>query len=159
MLKVSGKVKFESFKQVARNMDKLAEKIERQAMRESITKASRPIVREAKNRLKPYKDTGLLAKSIKRRVRTYKSSKMVLIAIGPDRNVVGSAESESGQTRTRRPVRYAHLVEFGTRRTRARPFMRPSFDTKKGESELIYRREMKPAIQRIARRVNKKIKL
>jgi len=43
---------------------------------------------------------------------------------------------------------YAHMVEFGTRHSGARPFMRPAFDAEKDKAVDIFKRELKRLIER-----------
>lgn len=68
--------------------------------------------------------TGLLHKSITVKVKRYTSAGVVYAAVGPSRTVVGTTE----KGRRIAPANYAHLVEFGTIRSRAQPFLRPALD-------------------------------
>lgn len=45
-----------------------------------------------------------------------------------------TATREVWKVDVRRKAYYAHMVEFGTVKMSARPFMRPAFDAKKGEA-------------------------
>ena len=94
--------------------DKLGDKIGRRVMRKAVNAGANPIVKEARA-LVPRR-TGLLRKSIGKRVRTYKPRTVIAI--------IGIRKGFA--TPTANPRKYAHLVEFGTQRTRAKPFLRPA---------------------------------
>jgi HK97 gp10 family phage protein len=42
---------------------------------------------------------------------------------------------------------YAHLVEYGTRHSRAKPFLRPALDSRRGEMISVVRRKMDKIIK------------
>lgn len=48
---------------------------------------------------------------------------------------------------------YAHMVEFGTRKMRPRPFLRPAFDAKGMEALSIIGREIGKGIERAVKRL------
>lgn len=68
--------------------------------------------------------TGLLHRSINTRIKKYREDGTVYAAIGPRYDVVGTTPDG----KRIRPANYAHLVEFGTVNTRAKPFLRPAID-------------------------------
>ena len=69
--------------------------------------------------------TGLLHESINVRVKNYRADGIVFAAVGARRDVVGTTP----EGKRIRPANYAHLVEFGTVTTRAKPFLRPALDS------------------------------
>lgn len=71
--------------------------------------------------------TGLLHRSIGVRVKRYSRSGVIYAAVGARRSVVGTTEDG----RRIVPANYAHLVEFGTRHSKAKPFLRPALDHNK----------------------------
>lgn len=88
-------------------------KLQRRILRPALTKATKPILMAAK-RLAPT-DTGMLSKSIARKVVTYKSGTLVVV-IGPDTKHRVEATRRGRKTpMIVNPAKYAHLVEFGTR--------------------------------------------
>lgn len=117
-------------------------------MRGPMRSAARPVMVSAK--AKVVQRTGLLHRSIDRVVRTYKQSGNVTAVIGPEKSVRRPRGLGGGW-----PVKYAHLVEFGTapheirttfrgRRvtvshpgTPPRPFMRPAMDENKSRVQQI----------------------
>ncbi|MBF0185464.1 MAG: HK97 gp10 family phage protein [Magnetococcales bacterium] len=50
---------------------------------------------------------------------------------------------------------YAHFIEFGTKKMRARPFMRPAFEAKKEESVAAIRDGLKKGIEKANQRSGK----
>lgn len=67
-------------------------------------------------------DTGSLLKSLAVRVKSYDNGRVVIGLVGPRRGV--HANPNNGNF----PSRYAHIVELGSSRSAARPFMRPAWD-------------------------------
>lgn len=151
---LGAKLRGSSVLELRANLKELAKKVERQAMREELTKASTVMVNEAKVRAPVDKvaNGGDLRKAMKRRVTTSKDKKTVIVVIGPDRK----ARGKDRRGNVSRPTNYAHLQEFGTSTQSAKPFMRPAFDAKKGEVLTKFADGMEPAIQRVAARVNKR---
>jgi len=148
MPSIYGKFRASSVMDFERNINKLASDVEKQAMREAVRKASTPMLQDT--RAKAPVRTGALKESLAVKVKTYKrgNNATVMAIIGPDSKFVGA----NGDT----PAKYAHLVEFGTEHSAAHPFLRPAFDATKDESQRVYAASLKPAIQRIAARVNKR---
>jgi len=70
--------------------------------------------------------TGLLDHAINLRVKHY-SSGTVWAGVGVDKGVSGRTISRRNIT----PANYLHLVEFGTRHSKAKPFLRPAVDSSK----------------------------
>lgn len=88
-------------------------KLQRRILRPAMTKATKPILMAVK-RLAP-RDTGMLRKSITRKVVTYKSGTLVAV-IGPDtKHRVEATRRGRSKPMVVNPAKYAHLVEFGTR--------------------------------------------
>lgn len=133
-----------------KNLEFLIGKVERTAKREALTKAARPMLKAAKS-LAPVRDRHL-QKSLKVKISTFQRDEMIIATIGPDRQYRATRTDEEGNPQRVRPVYYAHLLEFGTHRMPAQPYMRPAFDSTKGVSLKIYAGEIKAAIKRVAKR-------
>jgi HK97 gp10 family phage protein len=66
---------------------------------------------------------------------------MVVAVIGPKKDAKSTKKIGRGRkakTVQRVPVRYAHLVEFGTVRTRAKPFLGPAYARAKTEAPQVF---------------------
>ena len=136
--------------QVIKNIGRLKTKMQRKIVRKAIAKGLRPIARIAK-RNAPVGETGLLRKSIKTKVTRMVSGKVYVdprvigvkaqstggkwarVKVKAERGankgykaVRGAIMSQNPDAQIRKPANYAHLVEFGTRRASAKPFMRPA---------------------------------
>lgn len=131
-------------------MNNLEGKIARSASRRALTKASTPTVKAARARVR--KESGTLKKSLDKKVKTYVRSGVVVAIVGPRSGFKGEYKGK-----VRRPSFYAHLVEFGTSKTPARPFLRPAMASTKSRSVSIYRSEIKGFIDKEAARLSKKL--
>lgn len=109
-------------------------------MKRAMVAGSRPII--SATRMGAPKDTGALRKSIGRRIKGYRRSMSIIAVIGPRSDFVAHRRT-TGTTRRyqflrggkakailrtaapgrRRPSKYAHLVEFGTRVRRIKSWM------------------------------------
>lgn len=113
-------------KQLEKTFRTLGERVQRKVLRQAINAGSTVMMKAM--RAKAPRESGLLAKSIGKKIRTYKKSGTILGVVGPRSDVVGTYQGKK-----RRPVKYAHLVEKGhiTKSGQfvpAHPFMRPAFD-------------------------------
>jgi HK97 gp10 family phage protein len=126
-------------------------------IRKAITKASQPIMKSMKA-LAP-RDSGLLRRSIGRRTKTTRRGEVVAV-IGPRSKpsfkqqvrVGGKGKGKrmkGGRLVIRNPVRYAHLVEFGTRHSRAKPFMRPAFDANQRQARQMIEKIVWDELRRV----------
>lgn len=114
---------------------------------------ARPAIREASGEIRKKakanapKETGLLKKSIKNVVRTGKTG--VYAVIGPA-NGFKQEVVRDGRTVMSDPAKYAHLVEYGTTHSAAKPYLRPAYDTT--PSEQIIARRMGVEFDKVAKR-------
>jgi HK97 gp10 family phage protein len=114
---MAGEVKFDirGAKEMNELLNKLGPQVASRVADQALRAGAKPIVDEAK-RLVPVR-SGRLRDSIiaQRQRRTGEDERVILI--GFDKDAPGSPSSR------------AHLVEFGTARTAAKPFMRPALDS------------------------------
>lgn len=102
----------------------------RKAMRIAVNRAAAGMKAAVVAEAQRIADTGALAKSARIKVKIYRQFTMVAM-VGPARGFTRSGGKvktgkNKGKKRLIRPGRYAHLVEHGTRRTRAKPFIKPA---------------------------------
>lgn len=121
----------------------LMRRIDRLSTQGKRNRIARPALREASGEIRKkakanvVRKTGLLRKSIKNVVRTARRGGVYAIvgpAVGFKQEVV-----RDGARVTSDPAKYAHLVEYGTSHSAAKPFLRPAFDTTPNE-QIIARR-------------------
>jgi HK97 gp10 family phage protein len=162
------KLKFNvNSQKLEKNLNTLKTRIARGAMRDALKKASKPMLDEAKRGGDFSDRTGTLRKSLKVKMSTNTKTNDVFATIGPDKNVKSTTTDEfTGETIEVKPVKYAHLVEFGHRlvsaagkaygRIKAYPFMRKAFDSQSENVIKIYRQELGNSIEKIARKLQSK---
>lgn len=122
----------------------------RKIMRPAARAAMKPVVARARQ-LAPKRAPipgyagGQLKKSIGTTDRTYPSKGVVWVGVGPRAGFRitiprwGSKHHGIDQVMPINPVKYAHLVEFGTKRQAAQSFLRRAFDETKGDAMGILR--------------------
>lgn len=112
-------MQLEGGKELEKQLLRLDGKVRRKGIRQA-ARAGAKVVRQTARSLVPVV-TGTLRKSLKTALRSRAAQGLALAVTGPDKKTQG----EDG----RRPIKYAHLVEYGTKRTKAQPFLRPAFDS------------------------------
>ena len=153
--------------------------VQRRIVKKAVTAGARPVLRAIKDRAKFDKQSGTLWKSIGTVIRGYPKgagsqapgraantrAPTWLAYIGPrrgmGRHVTVSKTSRGktkwqkgsvtgGRTVYRDPVKYAHLVERGTVRSRPMPFMRPGWDQSRNAALSTIAQEIRAGIDREA---------
>lgn len=113
----------------------IPKKLQNKALKDGVGKAGKEILWKAKG--KAPRKSGLLRKSLGRKVKVYRNSGAAVAIVGPRKGFKGLAE-RGGREVMSDPVRYAHLVELGTVRTDAQAFLVPAFrESKDRAQELI----------------------
>lgn len=110
----------------------LGDRVQRKVTRQAVNVAATPVVRAARS--KAPQQSGLLKKSLGKKIKTYKRAGTVVGLVGPRTDVQGEYQGEK-----RVPWRYAHLVEDGHVDAKgnpipAQPFLRPAFDETQGQA-------------------------
>ena len=126
------------FRDLEKSLLRLEKKAARKLLRKAVTRAAAIPRKDARSRAPA--ETGTLKKSLGVIYRTYKRAGggTRTAIIGP-RTGFGQSVVVGGKSQWRDPVKYAHLVEYGTAPhvlasgrqhpgTSPRPFMRPAFD-------------------------------
>ena len=135
-------------KALIRTLDRLPAALVRRVVRPAVRSALVPINKAAKR--KAPKETGLLKKSIGAVVKVYKRTGVIWGGVGPRK---GFRQVIDGKPRD--PVKYAHLVEFGTERAPAQAFLRPAFDENKGKAFGILKAKIAAGLIREAKRAKR----
>ena len=132
-------LRLEGDKQLIKKLERLGSTIGRRVVRKAAGKSMTPMNKAAKREAPVV--TGLLKKSIGKKVKTYRKDGVVWVAVGPR---TGFLEVIDGVRKD--PVKYAHLVE------QHNPFMRRAFDNTKGAVLRIMEKELRSNIEAEARK-------
>lgn len=104
-------IKITGDKELMRALDQLEASVRKKALRRAVTAAVRPIRTAAKQRTP--KRYGWLRKAMDSKIKSYKSGTVAGI-IGARSDMEATITDRFGKTARIRPVKYLHLVEFGT---------------------------------------------
>ena len=142
------KLEVKGIKGLKKALKYLPEQVRGKANASAIRFAANPIVKEAK--AKAPRESGTLAESMGQKVKKYEAGYIAVSIIGPKTN---SESVYKGKKRI--PAFYAHLVEHGYikpdgTKVAANPFLRPSFESKKGEALKRYQKKIWKAIKKAA---------
>lgn len=151
-------LKIEGLKPYLKAMQSLKGSAQRRVLRKAITDATKPVLKTAK--AKAPKDSGLLRKSLGRKTVTLKKRATVIGMVGPrtgfKKEVTVRRSARKPSVEIRDPNRYAHLVEFGTSHSAARPFLRPAWDANLSKVKTIMTKRMGKEIEIEAAKAAKK---
>lgn len=109
-------------------LGKLKTRLAKSIIAPSLRRAAKPVTTLARSNLTATGaiETGQLKKSLGVKVKRYKDG--VWAGVGPRS---GFKIMHDGKPRN--PTQYAHLVELGTVRSAAKPFLRPAHESTKGQ--------------------------
>lgn len=132
-------------KQLERMFRTLGERVQRKVLRSAVSASATPVLRSA--RAKAPRRSGLLRKSLGKKVVTNKKAQSASAVIGARKSVRGP----DGQ----RPARYLHLVEKphigpGGEYVPGQPFLNPSLDESKGQAEDVMAAKLREGVEREA---------
>lgn len=142
-------------KELERTFKQLGDRVQRRVTRGAVNAATTPIVKAAKQKASASKESGLLKKSLGKKVRTYVEKKTVVGIVGPRKDIVGEYKGKK-----RWPAKYGHLVERGHiaadgSHVPPRPFLRPAYDETQGEAVAVMSDKMAAGVIKEASRGNK----
>ena len=147
--RVKMRIESHAIKSLVEKLAGLDRKVARKALKAGINDGTKAVLWDAKARTP--RRTGLLRKSLGRKVKSYRGGAVIVGVIGPRRGFRMVIDGKPVN-----PVKYAHLVEYGRRevvpkkkkvladkvgkviygrKVRAvapRPFMRPAWESNKG---------------------------
>jgi HK97 gp10 family phage protein len=115
---------------LTKGMKAIGKKLREQIGQEAVVTALTPLVNAAQLYAGASKETGALQESIGLKVKPYRKGNIIFGIVGPRKGFNKPDPSGKG---FRDPRKYAHLVEFGTVKHSANPFMRPAFAATKGQ--------------------------
>lgn len=126
----------EGLDQVKGALKGVDQRVRKKALRKGVSAATGVILRRAKDKVRVRSKT--LKKSLGRKVKVFRGGAVVGI-VGPRtgfKTQVGVVKSgpKAGQPIYENPTQIAHLVEKGTHRSRAFPFMAPALEESKADA-------------------------
>lgn len=139
-----------------KSLNEFGDKLARKVLRKAGSKAATPVAKAARKLVKPVSPT--IAKSIGTKVKIYKKSGNLFVAVGPKRD---TPKSPSGHN----PSKTAHLVDRGTQPhmirlfgrvkfrhpgAKATPFLEPAKAETERETQRIFTRELASGIEKLA---------
>lgn len=129
------KLEFKGIRELARNLERLPDKLQKSAEKAVLRAGAVPIRKAAKRNAAKSKDTGLLMKSIGLSVKKVKGITSARVGPRSMRQVVTRTNKRTGKKRQEiaDPNKYSHLVEYGTAHSAAKPFIRPAIDQSQEE--------------------------
>lgn len=154
---------------LARKLNEFDRKASRKAIRKGVNEATKLVAADAKANVP--KRTGLLKKSIGRRVRSYRGGTIISGIVGPRSGFATTLKNGKKVN----PAKYAHLVEFGRKAVKVkkallladkfakqvfgkevaavapRPWLRPAWDKNEGRAVGELAKALNEAIAEFAR--------
>lgn len=122
--------KITGVKELTATLSGLARAVRNKILRKMMGEAGKVVLKRAKQ-LVP-RETGLLKKSLGRKVKLYRNSGVGVAVVGPRtgpkfrQTVTRTKGRWFPRTAISSPTKYAHLVEGGTGHSPARPFLAPA---------------------------------
>lgn len=143
-------VKIEGLDDVVKRMLEAPSKVERYVAAAAVRAAAKPVINRARSLLPTKRDgsTGQLRKSIGVRVKRYKGAVWAGVGPRPGFKAV-KRTTRDGKPVYHNPTQIAHLVERGTSRARARPFLRPAIDGTRNEQFSSFARKAEESFERL----------
>lgn len=120
--------RIEGVAEVLKALDGVDAKLRKKGVRAAVSKGGQVILSRARKTAP--KQTGLLKKSLGKKVKVYRHSGNAVAVVGPRTGFRGVVTRDGRQV-TGDPTKYAHLVELGTVRAKAKPFLRPAIEQQK----------------------------
>lgn len=135
-------------KQLLQTFRTLGERVQRKVVRQAVNAAATPVVKSARS--KAPRRSGLLRKSLGKKVKTYTDTGTIVGLIGPRTDVTGEYQGEKVV-----PWRYAHLAESGHIDSRGefvpgQPFLRPAFEETQGQALDVMKDKIGSGVEREA---------
>lgn len=117
-------------------LDGVNKTLQKRSIARAVKEAIKPVVDAVTEGARAVQDFGYLAQSIGQKVKSYKTATAGIV--GPKskfrkRKGVRTRGKDKGNPIWHRPAFYAALVERGTSRSKAKPFLKPALDATKDE--------------------------
>lgn len=156
-------IKLSGLKEVEAQLRKLGSKEGTKVLRAAMLRAAKPIEDQAKSNAAAISEgSGALALSIGRRFVVGKQKAFALLPDMGGRFTVLIAPLIKSRTaialynlfyhRKRRGIFHGHFAEFGTKRSRKQPFLKPALDSKGPQAVAVLADEIRKGIESLLRR-------
>lgn len=141
-------MKLEGDKALERKLRTLGERVQRRVLRSAVSAAATPTLKSARQKAK--KQSGLLKKSLGKKIVTNKKRQSVTAIVGARKEVQGAH-----QGKPRQASRYSHLVEKGFinehgEHVPPQPFLHPALAETQSQSEAVMRQKLSEGVVREA---------
>jgi HK97 gp10 family phage protein len=114
--------------------DNLKTSLKKRGMKRAVKQAVQPVLAAVKSEAQTVQRYGFLQKSIGLKVVAYPNGAAGIVGPRSKSSYTKGSYTRGkrkGEGRKFQPSKYAHLVEKGTKRSRARPFLQPALDRTK----------------------------
>jgi HK97 gp10 family phage protein len=108
-------------------LNRLPVELQRATAAKALREGMKPVLKAARANAGKSKDSGLLQKSLGLNVRKGKNG--LTARVGPRSGFKKMVHRKGKGMELANPVKYAHLVEYGTSHSAAKPFIRPAIDS------------------------------
>lgn len=155
-------------REVSQGLARFKLAVRNRIMRGAMGVVSRRVAGQAKDRARVVSTrTRQLWRSMGQKVKTYKNNAITVAVIGPRRGFDAAVRVIDKKLRKRRkidgpriifvrPTKYAHLVERGTKHSRAKPFLDPTFRATEQPAQNLLAAELRKRIATEAAKVRAK---
>lgn len=136
---------------VQKELNGLAKRVKTSVLRKGMTAGLGPVLKTAKSKC-PVRDpdprykSGLLKKSLGKKVKQYRSGSIVVGMVGARHGFRRVTTTADGGEVAQDPTKYDHLVEFGTRHSQPKSFLRAAGDSSKEQFRSAMAAKMNEAI-------------
>lgn len=135
------KVQIDGLKELEQKLLQMSPKLAKNGLRAAVAAGSRVIANEAKKNVPV--DTGVLRRAIfMKQIREESGNSKQTFYVG--------VRKGKGERKKNRDGWYFHMVEFGTKKMAARPFLRPAFESRRVEAAEVIKRRLAERIAKIA---------
>ena len=153
---MTGNIKLSGMSDLRRALEKLPKELRRTTESAALRAGATPIRKAAKANLSGVKDTGLLQKALGLTVKKTRAGQLTA-RVGP-RSGFAQVVLRKGRSKPEKanPVKYAHLVEYGTSKMAARPFIRNAIAS--SETQIMHEmaKGYEKGLDRAVRKLRKK---
>jgi HK97 gp10 family phage protein len=127
-------------------VQEFGDKVKRKAMRQATRAACKVVLASARQKVRVR--TKLLRKSLGVKIKSYRNDGNIVGMVGPRVGFkTATGVGKNGKVIYENPTQIAHLVEKGTNRAKAYPFLRPALDENVQLVMTIYGNVLKNAIE------------